>query len=89
MWQIKIMKWKIGNSWGVGGLYMTPLEQKFQGGGGGWGVVGIDIFWNHTICICRVAKISLIGNRHSTFKCNLACAIFLARIFAGFKTGPN
>ena len=28
------MKRKIGNSWGVGGLYMTPLEQKFRGGGG-------------------------------------------------------
>ena len=29
------MKRKIGNSWGDWGLYMTPLEQKFQGGGGG------------------------------------------------------
>ena len=57
---------------------MTPLEQKFQGGG--WGV-GIDIFWNHTICTCRVAKISLIRNRHSTFKCNLTCAIFFALNF--------
>ena len=28
------MKRKIGNPWGVGGLYMTPLEQKFRGGGG-------------------------------------------------------
>ena len=29
------MKRKIGHSWGVGGLYMTPLEQKFRGCGGG------------------------------------------------------
>ena len=29
------MKRKIGNSWGGGGLYMTPLERKFRGGGGG------------------------------------------------------
>ena len=28
------MKRKIGNSWGVGGLYITPVEWKFQGGGG-------------------------------------------------------
>ena len=48
------MKRKIGNSWGVGGLYMTPLEQKFRGGGRG--LIGrtirgrgMDIFWNHTL----------------------------------------
>ena len=29
------MKRKIGNFWGVGWLYMTPLEQTFRGGGGG------------------------------------------------------
>ena len=52
---------------------MTPLAQKFQGVGGGGligrtihagggGGLGMDIFWNHTICICRVTKICLIGN---------------------------
>ena len=59
------MKRKIGNSWGVGGgLYLTPLEQKFRGGGGG--LIGrtirgggMDIFWNHTILfkITFVAKV--------------------------------
>ena len=34
MRQCKAMKKKIGNSWGVGGLYMTPQERKFRGGGG-------------------------------------------------------
>ena len=40
---------------GGGGLYMTPLERKFRGGGGG--LIGrtirgrgMDIFWNHTMC---------------------------------------
>ena len=48
MRQCKAMKRKIGNSWGVGGLYVTPLERKFRGGGGGsnrknhpWGGVWI------------------------------------------------
>ena len=37
MRQIKAMKRKIGNSWGGGGLYMTPLERKFwRGGGSNW-----------------------------------------------------
>ena len=60
---------------------MTPLEQKFQGGGGG-GAWGMDIFWNHSIYICRVAKICLIGNN---FTCNLTRAIFIPWIFADFK----
>ena len=54
MQQCKAMKKKIGNSWGVRGLYMTLQERKFQGGGGGsnrknhpWG--GMDIFWNHAM----------------------------------------
>ena len=57
MQQCKAMKKKIGNSWGVGGLYMTPLERKVRGGGGSnwknhpWGGGGMDIFWNHTICV--------------------------------------
>ena len=56
-------------------------------GGGGGGCM--DIFWNHTICIRRVTKISLIGNRHTTSTCKLTRAIFLPWIFADFKTGPN
>ena len=52
------MKRKIGNSWGVGGgVYMTPLEQKFRGGGEG--LIrrtirgrGMDIFWNHAFVFC-------------------------------------
>ena len=42
---------------GGGGLYMTPLEQKLRGGGGG-GLIGItihgramDIFLNHTLLL--------------------------------------
>ena len=44
------MKRKIGNSWGVGGLSMTPLERKFRGGGGSnrknhpWGGGGYGYF---------------------------------------------
>ena len=55
MRQCKVMKKKIGNFWGVGGLYMTPLERKFRGGRGSnrknhlymWGG-DMGIFWNHT-----------------------------------------
>ena len=55
MRQCKAMKKKIGNFWGVGGLYMTPLQRKFRGGRGSnrknhlymWGG-DMDIFWNHT-----------------------------------------
>ena len=53
------MKRKIRNSWGVGGLYMTPQERKFRGGGGLIGRTirggGMDIFWNHTITISVVS----------------------------------
>ena len=42
--------------WGGGGLYITPLEQKFLGGvwesnrkNHPWWGEGMDIFWNHTI----------------------------------------
>ena len=44
------MKRKIGNSWGVGGLYMTPLERKFREAGGSnrknhpWGGGGYGYF---------------------------------------------
>ena len=54
MRQIKAMKRKIGNTWGVGGLYMTPPGKEIPRGRGGligrtirWR--GMDIFWNHTI----------------------------------------
>ena len=60
------MKKKIGNSWGVGGLYMTPLERKFRGGGGSnrknhpWGGGGMDIFWNPTITVSYVCPLFFV-----------------------------
>ena len=71
---------EIPRGWG-GGL----IERTICWGGDGC----MDIFWNHTICIRRVTKISLIRNRHTTSTCNLTHAIFLPWIFADFRTGPN
>ena len=73
---------EIPRGWGGGGLIERTI---CWGGGGGC----MDILWNHTICIRRVTKISLIRNRHTTSTCNLTRAIFLPWIFADFRTGLN
>ena len=72
---------EIPRGWGGG----SNRKNHLLGGGGGC----MDILWNHTICIRRVTKISLIRNRHTTSTCNLTRAIFLPWIFADFRTGPN
>ena len=71
---------EIPRGWGGG----SNRKNHLLGGGG-----CMDIFWNHTICIRRVTKISLIRNRHTTSTCNLTRAIFLPWIFADFRTGLN
>ena len=58
--QIKTMKRKIRNSWGVG-EYTWPLwNRNSKGAGGlirrticGW---GMDIFWNHTMKFCALIR---------------------------------
>ena len=52
MRQIKAMKRKIGNSWGVGVIHDPSGMEILRGWGGLIGRTirgrGMDIFWNHT-----------------------------------------